>query len=185
MEHEEPYEAHELKEKLEQAGEAGTSWSKYLALTTVFIAVFAAIASLFSGSYSNQALIEKNDAILYQNKASDQWSYYQAKGIKKNIAEVFAQSQGSAKLKKEALRYGSEQEDIKKVAVEYEKKRDESNITSEFLLAKHHKLSFAVTLFQIAISLAAMSALLRRRIFWILAMVITAGGAWFFVLGFF
>ncbi len=66
----------------EHAGEE-KRWTLYLAISTAFMAVFAAIAGLIAGHYSNEALIE-------QIKASDQWAYYQAKGIKAEIAELNA-----------------------------------------------------------------------------------------------
>ena len=50
-------------------------WSFYIAISTALIAVLAAISSLIAGHHSNEALIE-------QIKASDQWAFYQAKGIK-------------------------------------------------------------------------------------------------------
>ncbi len=48
----------EIKEKLEEINEHTKGWNKYLALTTALIAVLAAIASLLSGSYANEAVIE-------------------------------------------------------------------------------------------------------------------------------
>src|SRR5215470_18249154 len=57
----------------EHAGK--TSWGERVALTTALFAVFAAVSSLLSTH-------ESDKAILYRVESSDQWSYYQAKGIK-------------------------------------------------------------------------------------------------------
>jgi len=100
----------EVKEKLEEVNEHVGNWNRYLALTTAFIAVIAAIASLQSGSYANEAVLEKNTAILFQNKASDQWNYYQAKGIKKNLADAFYQQTNDPKLKKDSIRIHASEE---------------------------------------------------------------------------
>ena len=87
---EDDLETNDLKEQLDKSAEdVRTGWLTYLALTTAIIAVLAAIASLESGTYSNSALLEKNEAVLLQAKASDQWAYYQAKGIKRNISSAF------------------------------------------------------------------------------------------------
>src|SRR6059036_1808613 len=78
---EDELETSELKEKLEQSIEEAVEgaerralWIVYLSFTTALIAVLAAIASLESGTYSNEALLEKNEALLAQTKASDQWA---------------------------------------------------------------------------------------------------------------
>src|SRR5437016_11069560 len=89
---EDELETSELKQKLEQsievaveAAEHRARWIVYLSLTTALIAVLAAIAALESGTYSNEALLEKNEALLAQTKATDQWAYYQAKSVKGTI----------------------------------------------------------------------------------------------------
>src|SRR5215471_14734214 len=89
---EDAFETMELKEKLEEATENAieaaehrSRWVIYLSFTTALIAVFAAIAALESGSYADEALLQKNEAVLAQSKASDQWAYYQAKSVKSTI----------------------------------------------------------------------------------------------------
>ncbi len=166
----------EIKESMEKLEEFTGRWSKYLAITTAFIAVIAAIATLQSGNFANQALLEKNDAVLLQSKASDQYNYYQAKGIKKNIAEASYLSTKDEKQKQEAQRYDAEQRGIQKTADAYEAQAAESNKQAEHFLEQHHRAALAVTFFQIAIALSAMSALLKRKSFWYLSLALTAGG---------
>ena len=45
-----------------------------------------AIVSLHAGSTINEALVLKSEATALQARASDQWAFYQAKGIKGAIA---------------------------------------------------------------------------------------------------
>ena len=61
-------------------GEAASKrhWVDHAARTTAVLAVLAAVSS---GQYANQF----SRTILSQAKASDQWSYYQAKSIKRHI----------------------------------------------------------------------------------------------------
>src|SRR5271154_5489634 len=84
---EEGIETQELKESLEGAEEHGHGlpWLTWLSLSTAILAVVAAIASLESGAYANDAIVQKDDAILRQSKADDGWAYYQAKGIEKTV----------------------------------------------------------------------------------------------------
>src|SRR2546430_12418622 len=53
-------------------------WLDHAARTTAVLAVMAAVSS---GQYANQF----SRTILAQAEASDQWSYYQAKSIKRHI----------------------------------------------------------------------------------------------------
>src|SRR5213596_1556561 len=100
---EEEFETIEFKEKLEEATEHAVAaaehrsrWLVYLSFTTALIAVLAAVAALESGTYSNEALIQKNEALLAQAKASDQWAYYQAKSVKATIYSTQAESSKSS-----------------------------------------------------------------------------------------
>ena len=154
-----------IKEKAEESRER---WSVYAAVSTALMAVFAAISGLLAGHYSNEALIE-------QIKASDQWSYYQAKGIKAEI-KALQSKEGMADAAAIA-KYKTEQEEIKKAAEEAEKE-------SGFHLKKHIFLSQAVTFFQIAIAISAISILTKKKSLWIGSILISLAGMGFFIWGF-
>jgi hypothetical protein len=195
---EEELETAELKERIEQGvenalegGERGSPrWTTYLSLSTAIIAVFAAVAALESGANSNEAILEKNEAVLNQSKASDQWAYYQAKGVKAALAAgqaemaADAKPEVSRKMRVEADRYKSEQEEIEKSARELENKVKESNERAERFLERHHRFAISVTLFQIAIALCAIAALTRRRPLWFVGLGASAVGLALFVHGF-
>ena len=155
-----------IQEKAKEAGESG--WFRYVAISTALMAVFAAISGLLAGHYSNEALIE-------QIKASDQWSYYQAKGIKAEI-KALQSKEGMADAAAIA-KYKTEQEEIKKAAEEAEKE-------SGFHLKKHIFLSQAVTFFQIAIAISAISILTKKKSLWIGSILISLAGMGFFIWGF-
>ncbi len=187
---EDDLETNDLKEQLDKSAEdVRGGWLTYLALTTAIIAVLAAIASLESGTYSNSALLEKNEAVLLQAKASDQWAYYQAKGIKRNISSAEADelqslnAQTSAEARKEADRYGTEQDEISKAAKDLEKQVTEHSEASEREMEHHHRFAYAVTTFQVAIALSAIAAITRRRMLWIVGLGISIVGLLCFVDG--
>jgi hypothetical protein len=184
VEIENPLEAKEHLEELAHHHEhGGQGWTRYLAITTALIAVLAAVASLLAGNWANTALLRKNDALLAQTQASDQFAYYQAKGIKKALAEFeFAATKGPAQ-QAQADKYGQEQQTIKAAADEDTKKVTEQNEAAEAQLEKHHHGALAVTLFQIAIALSAMSALLRRKSFWALSVGLATAGSVFLGMG--
>ena len=189
---EEDLETGELKEHLDHAvehGEGGPRWTQYLSVSTAVLAVLAAVASLQSGAYSNDALLAKNDGVLQQAKASDAWSYYQAKGTRATVvatqAEVLAESNPTAasRMREEATRYRDEQKEIQNQARELEKKVKEDDERAEALLERHHLYAKAVTFAQIAIALSAIAALMRKKWLWFMGLAAGVGGIAFMVRG--
>jgi len=168
--------------------ESAPGWLRYLSLSTAMIAVFAAVASLESGSNSNEAILEKSEAMLNQARASDEWAYFQAKGIKATLSEDFADSlpEGTlkAKLTGEGKRYRGETAESKLRATKFEDDVKESDQRCDALMEHHHRFAIAVTLLQIAIALSAIAALTRRRPLWFLGMAVSAGGVVMFARGF-
>jgi hypothetical protein len=194
---EEGLETAEIRERLEEAREhahgghgGGEKWVTALSLSTAMLAVLAAVASLESGAYANQALADKNDAVLAQAKASDGWSYFQAKSIKSAVFSAQAESQKkadpevAARLAKEAERYKTESEGVKKEAEETEKEVKEKQHHAEHNFHHHHLFAYAVTIFQVSIGIAAIAALAKRKPLWWASMAIGLGGVYFFARGF-
>jgi uncharacterized membrane-anchored protein len=162
----------------EKAEEEKEKWVMWVALSTAFMAVLAAIAGLMGGHHVNEALID-------QIKASDQWAYYQAKGIKREISastdKILEAIPGSkvvptAELKEAVARYEKEKEEIKATAEEHQK-------ASEEHLEKHVTLAKAVTIFQIAIAISAIAILTRKKPLWYGSIALTLAGAVFLLLG--
>lgn len=158
-----------------------TPWLQWLALSTALFAVLAAIASLESGQLANEALLHMNEGTLKQAQASDSWSYYQAKGIKQITREAeadmleatHAPAATVAKMRDDAGRYKTEQEDIQKEARALEQEQKDLVEKSREELERHHRFAYAVTMLQVAIGLSAIAALIERRGIWLFAL---AGG---------
>jgi hypothetical protein len=192
---EEELDTQELKEKLEEAQEHARGserraerWTLLLSLSTAIIAVMAAVASLQSGSYANEAIVRKDDAILHQSRADDAWSHYQAASIKAVVyatqavaslnPEVTARWQGDAE-RERAL-----QGELRNEAEKEQDQVREMDEKSERSLHVHHSFARSVTIFQVAIALAAIAALTRLKPVWWLSLALGAGGAILFALGF-
>ncbi|MBC7528436.1 MAG: DUF4337 domain-containing protein [Chthonomonadaceae bacterium] len=175
--------------------EKETAWTRWISLSTALLAVVAAIGALQSGSLVNEALITKNNALLKQSQASDQWAYYQAKGLKSNGAKqtvaILASltnktesTENTEKWKAEAERYNEEQKEIEKKAHELEKERDEAGKETEHLMHRHHIFAYCVTLTQVAIALSAIAALTKRKPIWFVSLLLGALGLYVFITGF-
>jgi hypothetical protein len=175
---------------LEEMEKEGGSFLKRIALTTAVLAAFAAIAALQAGATVNEALVLKTDATRLQAQASDQWAYYQAKGLKAAVQAATAatwEAAGKAvpaKLHEQATRYAEEQAEIKKTAQEKEKERDEKSAEADHLLHRHHHFASAVALFQVSIALGALAALTRNRTVWWGSMLLGLSGLPLFVWAF-
>jgi hypothetical protein len=148
-----------------------TSLGQQVAIFSAILATIGAVVSMMSGSTQNEALYYKNHAVLKKAEASDNWAYYQAKGVKQNIAEVAALTVSDpAKVdfyKKEAARYAAEKKDIEAKARALDKESDDASVRSEKALHPHERLAVSITLLQIAIALASITVLAQKR--WLLA----------------
>jgi hypothetical protein len=200
---EENLETQELKTQLEETRERAEHaehaehgsgggdkmrWTLHLSLSTAIIAVFAAIASLQSGASESAALLSKNESILAQAKASDQWAYYQAKSIKMSLYEVQLETatrdETIAKFRAKRDNYDHERAEVEHQAQTLEKDSAEKGKASEEHFHRHHRFALAVTIFQVSIALAAIAALARRRPLWLASMAVGAGGLFYFPKGF-
>jgi hypothetical protein len=70
-------ELHEERREREQE-QRQTAWTRYIALTTAILAVFAAIGALQSGALINESMMD-------QLRASDTWNQYQASRLKDHL----------------------------------------------------------------------------------------------------
>ena len=154
----------------ETAEHSGAAWISWVALSTALLAVLAAIAGLLSGKYVNEAMMN-------QIEASDQWNYYQAKSIKASVLDAKMSLSGASNESDQSKRdrYEKEQEEIKA-------KAEHKEATAKTNFHKHEVFARGVTMFQIAIAIAAISALTKRRKFWIVSLLFGIVGCAFLVL---
>ncbi len=171
----------------EELDREGGGFLRTIALTTAILAALAALASLRAGATVNEALVLKTEATVFQSRASDQWSYYQAKGIKGAVAEASRASfeaagkEAPSRYEEKAKRYEHEQEEIKAEAQKLEQERDDKNREADHLLHGHHRYAVAVAFFQVSIALGAVAALTRNRLVWVGSLLVGAAGLFSFV----
>ena len=115
------------------------------------------------------AITEASRAVLSQDQATDSWSFYQAKSIKKRL-DGMAADQGGPKADKYAAaekREGQEETTIQAQAKGEEKARDEHLKLSEEHEQRHHRLSVAATLLEMGIAIATIAIITRRKWPWL------------------
>jgi hypothetical protein len=163
-------------------------WLSLLALTTVILAVCATLATFKGGGHSTRA-------VLSQSQASDQWAYYQAKGIKGNLYEVEAMrlrrelelapkaaaptlEKSLADVEKKVAKYDGEKAEIQKEARRFEEAKAD---------AQKHGAAFglAVIFLQIGILLSSIAALLKQKPVYYLGLAVGVVGIVYFINGFY
>ena len=151
--------------ELEHAAQSGDKFSGKLAVTTAVLATIGALFCYQGGATQNNAALYKNNAAISKTSASNQWNYYQAKSNKQNLAELAISLPGVdvARYKAEVERYKAEKEDIKKKAEILEAESTDWEHKSDEQLHQHHRWALAMTAEQIAISLAAITLLTRKK----------------------
>lgn len=172
-----------IHEELEHGGGA---FLKAIAATTGILAVFAAIAALRAGATINHSLMLKTEAARLQSEASDQWAFYQAKGLKAAVQEASQTSwlaigkEPPPQYGENQKRYKEEQIEIQKKAKELEAERDGKSKEADHLLHAHHGFANAVALFQVSIALGALAALTRNRLLWFGSILVGLSGVGLF-----
>ena len=125
------------------------------------------------------------EELLLQAKASDQWSYFQAKNIRLHemqvVVDQFAVLTNQDKEKAEAL-----QEKYKKEVERYEKDKDSisdkaKELETERDLVSHRADRFdgGEALIEVGLVICSMTLLTKRRMYWFAGMLIGAGGVVF------
>jgi len=157
---EEPHELHERAEK----GQHDPALAP-VSFTMAILAVLVAAVSLLGHRAHTEEL-------LLQNKATDQWAYYQAKNIRRHTYQLFLDllsiSEGKnaersvevkEKYQRELERYKDEQKDIEAEARKLEKETDLER-------RKANRFDLGEVFLEVALVITSITLLTRRRMFW-------------------
>ena len=138
-----------------------------ISVTMAILAVCVAVVSLLGHRAHTEEL-------LFQNRASDQWAYYQAKNIRRHnyemgmdllsMVEFKDKAQADKvreKYQKEAERYTKEQSEIEKQAKDLEKE-------SALAQRKANRFDLGEVFLEIALVISSLSLLSRNRSYWFL-----------------
>ncbi|OBS08865.1 DUF4337 domain-containing protein [Acidihalobacter prosperus] len=160
----------------------GPGLAQYVAIFTAILATLGAMVSYHVSATQNEAMMLKNEAVLESTQASDQWSFYQAKSTKGHLMSLAADLATGGKRAyylDQAARYESQKAQIKAQAEALDAKSHRSDAHSQTLMRPLHRSELSLSLIQIAISLASITALTRKRWLFYLAGTAAAGGLGF------
>ena len=137
-----------------------------LAVITAILATVGAMFSYMGGATQADAGLFKNDAAIKKTEASNQWNYYQSKSSKQNLSELALELAPDARktfYQDEVKRYKTEKGEIKLAAEKLESQSKAFDDKSAEQMHQHHRWAQATTALQIAIAMAAIALLTRRK----------------------
>jgi hypothetical protein len=137
-----------------------------VSVTISTLAVLIALVTLFGHRASTER-------ILLQGKASDQWSYYQAKDIRLNASEGFAEvfndvasgdkekmAVAHEKWTKKVEKYDKDREEISNEAKKLEAERDVYG-------AREDRFDAGEAFLEIGLVICSLTLLTKRKVFWV------------------
>jgi len=178
MPHEPALEAHEHAEHAEHAAHAHDPFISRVSITVAVLAVMAATVGSLETIEAGKAITASSEAVLSQDKATDVWGEYEADSVKKNMYAIAAGEGGAqaAKYAENAKEEAAKQGALKAKATEDEKDRDKLLSASRSHEDRHHWLTAAATLLEIAIAVCTVAIITRRKAFWLGSLAMGAGG---------
>lgn len=147
------------EELQEHAEHAQGPFDKRVAASMAIIAAMLAVVSVLGH-------ITTTEELLSQQKASDQWAYYQAKSIRRYESEIARDMFANMKNEKLSEQYTKNGEKYKKDDEEIQKEakalEDESHLKGKQALRLH----FGEVFLEIAIVFASLAILSKREFVW-------------------
>ena len=150
------------EELQEHAEHAKDPFDKRVAVTMAIIAAMLAVDGVMAHLLATEEL-------LLQQKASDQWSYYQAKSIRRYNSEIASEmfrgfhnelnEPSAAKYEKNIEKYKKESEEVSNEAKAFEA---ESRMKGD----QAHRLDYGEVFLEIGIVFASMAILTKRSLIW-------------------
>ena len=161
-------EAHEHAEHAEEAAHERDPFISQVSITIALLAVIATITGSLETLEDGSAIISAQEAVLSQDKATDKWSFFEAKSLKKNIYSVAADQGGpkAADYAKKAKEEGAEQDAIGNEAKALEEEREASIKVSQSHERRHHRLALGATLLEMGIAISTIAIITRKRWPW-------------------
>ena len=166
-------EAHELQEHAEHGSHDGAL--RPVAFTMSVLAVLVAVTTVLGHR-------THTEAVLYQNKATDQWNEYQAKKIRSYNTQLetdllgvvtIADKDAATKIAKSYAGHQEKWNDELKVeqdkAEELEKKVEEAELRA-------NRFDLAEALLEIGLVITSVTLLTRNRLYWYFGMVFALAG---------
>jgi hypothetical protein len=159
--------AEELQEELEKVKEP---FDKKVAATMAIMAALLAVVSVLGH-------IMTTEELLIQQKASDQWAYYQAKSIRRYQSEVARDLFSGMKLADQSAQYQKNSDKYKQDDEEIQNKAQDLERESELRGRQALRLHLGEVFLEFSIVFASLAILTKRSLLWYVSVIGGLAGA--------
>ena len=173
-----PLEHVEHREHAEHAAHAHDPFITRVSVTIAALAVATALIGSLEITENGAAITSTSQAVLAQDRATDAWGAYQAASLKKHLYDLAADgapARGAA-YRVQGARYAADQARYAGGAKRQEAAREAALREGGRHEARHHRLTLAAALLQIAIAVSTVAIVTGRRAFWWGALALGAAG---------
>ncbi|WP_158806862.1 DUF4337 family protein [Beijerinckia sp. L45] len=164
---ESPTEFFEHAEHAEHVAASGERFLMKVSITIAILAVAAATVGSLETIETAASIGDKNEAVRIQNKTTDNWNFFQAKSIKKNMYDIAAASAAPGPVadgfKAQSKHNEDDGKELKVKGEELEHDVEAKLHDSETHERRHHILTVATTLLHISIAVATIAIIIRKH----------------------
>ncbi|CAI9085990.1 DUF4337 domain-containing protein [Candidatus Methylacidiphilum fumarolicum] len=172
-----------INERLEEDRKK-EKWLFHVSFSIILMAVLGTIVTADSENSVTEAIILRNEAVLYQDKATDMWNFFQAKSMRETGYRIANILNPRPEFEQELKRYQKEKIEIEQKAKRLDEIVEERVKASERYYRKHHIFRMSGILVQVGIALSSVSALMKKKVVWYLAISLATGGLVVFITAF-
>ena len=160
-----------------------------VALSMTILAVLVAVVTVLGHRTHTEAILNQTRAAVEQNRAADDWAYYQAKKISSNdtlqtehllsVLAILDKNRAKEIEKGDAdhqEKWTAEQKEWEEKAREEEKQVSESEKKVEEAEARANRFDLGEVLLEIGLVVTSITLLTRKRAYWYLGMVFSVIG---------
>jgi hypothetical protein len=168
-------EANDVQELKEHAEQGGESAMRPVAFTMSVVAVLVAITTVLGHRTHTEAILD-------QNRATDQWNFYQAKKIRSNDTQLAADllsvvtitdKEAAAKIAKSYADHQAKWADDLK---QEQEKAEALETTVEQAEVRANRFDLSEALLEIGLVISSVTLLTRAKAYWYLGMVFSLAG---------
>jgi hypothetical protein len=164
---ESPIESFEHAEHAEHVAASGDRFLMKVSITIAVLAVAAATVGSLETIETAASIGDKNESVLIQNKVSDNWNFFQAKSLKKNMYDIAAATvppgPAADAFKSSARKNEADEKELHEKGEALEREVDAKLHDSERHERRHHVLTIATTALHISIAVATIAIIVRKH----------------------
>jgi hypothetical protein len=171
-------EDHEQRDQAEHAALRKGGFLARVSITVAVLAVLAASTGSLETFEASSAITASNEAVLAQDRSTDAWNQYQADNLKMHVYGIAADRGGphAAAYRATAEAQAARLNEVRHRAAGAETERNRLLAKTQAHEHRHHWLTIALTLLEIAIAVCTVALVTRRDAFWISSLGLGVAG---------